>query len=83
MTVQVAGTTNGAATDFDGKFTLKVNPNQKLVISFVGYVSQTISVGQQTTFRIALAPQTQGLDEVVVIGYGTVKRMMQQVLSAR
>ena len=74
VTVQVAGTTNGAATDFDGKFTLKVNPNQKLVISFVGYVSQTISVGQQTTFRIALAPQTQGLDEVVVIGYGTVKK---------
>jgi len=74
VTVQVAGTTNGAATDFDGKFTLKVNPSQKLIISFVGYVSQTIIVGQQTTFRIALAPQTQGLDEVVVIGYGTVKK---------
>jgi len=74
VTVQVAGTTNGAATDFDGKFTLKVNSGQKLVISFVGYVSQTIAVGQQTTFKIALAPQTQGLDEVVVIGYGTVKK---------
>ncbi|MCX6220703.1 MAG: TonB-dependent receptor [Bacteroidia bacterium] len=74
VTIQVAGTTNGAATDFDGKFTLKVGAGQKLVISFVGYVSQTISVGQQTTFRIALAPQTQGLDEVVVIGYGTVKK---------
>src|SRR5512133_3846406 len=74
VTVRVDGTTNGAATDFDGKFTLKVNSNQKLTISFVGYVSQTIAVGQQTTFRIALVPQTQGLDEVVVIGYGTVKK---------
>ena len=74
VTVQVAGTTNGAATDFDGKFTLKVNSGQKLIVSFVGYVSQTIAVGQQTTFKISLAPQTQGLDEVVVIGYGTVKK---------
>ena len=59
VTIQVAGTTNGAATDFDGKFTLKVGAGQKLVISFVGYVSQTITVGQQTTLKIALAPQTQ------------------------
>ncbi|MCK9640099.1 MAG: TonB-dependent receptor [Prolixibacteraceae bacterium] len=74
VTIQVAGTTTGAATDFDGKFTLKVTPGQKLIISFVGYVSQTIVPGQQTTLKIALAPQTQGLDEVVVIGYGTVKK---------
>ncbi|MCK9411470.1 MAG: TonB-dependent receptor [Prolixibacteraceae bacterium] len=74
VTVQVAGTTNGAATDFDGKFTLKVSPGQKLIISFVGYVSQTIVTGQQSAIKIALVPQTQGLDEVVVIGYGTVKK---------
>jgi iron complex outermembrane receptor protein len=74
VTVQVEGTTNGAATDFDGKFTLKVTPGQKLVFSFVGYVPQTVVVGQQITFRIALSPQTQGLEEVVVIGYGTVKK---------
>ena len=74
VTVQVEGTTNGAATDFDGKFTLKVKPGQKLVFSFVGYVSQTVVVAQQSTINIALAPQTQGLDEVVVIGYGTVKK---------
>ncbi len=74
VTVQVEGTTLGVATDFDGKYTLKVKPGQKLVFSFVGYVAQTIVVGQQSTVNIALSPQTQGLDEVVVIGYGTVKK---------
>jgi iron complex outermembrane receptor protein len=74
VTVQVQGTTIGTATDIDGKFNLKVKPEQKLVFSFVGYVPQTINVGQQTTFKISLIPQTQGLDEVVVIGYGTVKK---------
>jgi iron complex outermembrane receptor protein len=74
VTVKVEGTFNGAATDFDGKFTLKVTPGQKLLFSFVGYVPQTVVVGTQATIKIALAPQTQGLDEVVVIGYGTVKK---------
>ncbi len=74
VTVKVDGTTNGAATDIDGNFTLKVTPGQKLIISFVGYVTQTVVIGQQTTFKIALVQQTQGLDEVVVIGYGTVKK---------
>ena len=44
VTVQVEGTTNGVATDIDGKFTLKVTPGQKLLFSFVGYDSQTITV---------------------------------------
>ena len=74
VTVQVLGTTTGAATDFDGKFTLKAAPGQKLLFSFVGYVPQTVVVGQQTNLKIALVQQTQGLDEVVVIGYGTVKK---------
>ena len=74
VTVQVEGTTIGAATDFDGKFTLKAAPGQKLVISFVGYEPQVIVVGQQTSLKISLSPKTQGLDEVVVIGYGTVKK---------
>ena len=74
VTVQVQGTTIGTATDIDGKFNLKVKPGQKLLFSFVGYVSQTVDVAQQTSLKIALSPQTQGLDEVVVIGYGTVKK---------
>ena len=74
VTVVVEGTTNGAATDIDGKFSLKVSSGQKLVVSFVGYVAQTVVIGQQTSFKIALSPQTQGLEEVVVIGYGTVKK---------
>ena len=74
VTVQVLGTTTGAATDFDGRFTLKAAPGQKLLFSFVGYVPQTVVVGQQSNLKIALVQQTQGLDEVVVIGYGTVKK---------
>jgi len=74
VTVKVEGTTNGAATDLDGRFTLKVVSGQKLVFSFIGYVPQTVVVGQQTALKIALSPQTTGLDEVVVIGYGTVKK---------
>ena len=74
VTVQVEGTTTGAATDIDGKFSLKVKPGQKLIFSFVGYVTQTVVIAQQNTVNIALSPQTQGLDEVVVIGYGTVKK---------
>jgi iron complex outermembrane receptor protein len=74
VTVQVEGTFNGAATDIDGKFTLKAKTGQKLVFSFVGYVTQSVVIAQQTSFNISLATQTQGLDEVVVIGYGTVKK---------
>jgi iron complex outermembrane receptor protein len=74
VTVKVEGTTNGAATDLDGKFALKVAAGQKLVFSFIGYVPQTVTVGQQNNLKISLSPQTQGLDEVVVIGYGTVKK---------
>ena len=74
VTIQVEGTTVGTATDFDGKFTLKAAPGQKLVISFVGYEPQVIVVGQQISLKISLSPKTLGLDEVVVIGYGTVKK---------
>lgn len=74
VTVLIEGTTTGTATDVDGKFTLKADPGKKLVFSFVGYVPQTVTVGQQTSLKIALSQQAQGLDEVVIIGYGTVKK---------
>ena len=74
VTVLIEGTYNGTVTDFDGKYSIKATPGSKLVFSFVGYTSQTLTVNQQSTINVALAMQTQGIDEVVVIGYGTVKK---------
>jgi len=65
------GTTNGAMSDLDGNFTLTVPANAKLKISYIGYTDQTINVNGQTQFNITLAEDSQALDEVVVIGYGT------------
>ena len=64
------GTTNGTVTDLDGNFTLTVpDKNAVLVFSFLGYVSQEVIVGNQTTLNIILKEDTQNLDEVIVIGY--------------
>jgi TonB-linked SusC/RagA family outer membrane protein len=68
------GTANGNVTDVDGKFTLIVGENATLQISYIGYVSQTVTVGNQTDFTITLLEDNLALDEIVVIGYGTAKR---------
>lgn len=68
------GTTNGVITDIDGNFSLTVQEGAKLQISFIGYNSQTITVGSQTNIKVTLTEDSQALDEVVVIGYGTVTR---------
>lgn len=68
------GTSNGTITDFDGKFTLNVSPNSTLVISYIGYKEQEVKVNNQTSFNITLHEDTETLDEVVVIGYGAVKK---------
>jgi TonB-linked SusC/RagA family outer membrane protein len=67
------GTTNGVITDVEGKFSLNVSENAVLQISYIGYVSQEIPVGNQTNLTIRLAEDTQALDEVVVVAYGTQK----------
>lgn len=69
-TVQVKGTTRGAATDVDGKFSLDAKSGEVLVISSIGYVSKQITLGNQTNLTILLASDSQSLDEVVVTGYG-------------
>lgn len=69
--VMVKGTTNGTITDMDGKFSLNVPENALLEISYIGYLTQTIKIGTQNTVAISLKEDTQRLDEVVVIGYGT------------
>ncbi|MDR1813582.1 MAG: TonB-dependent receptor [Tannerella sp.] len=73
--VSEKGTTNGSITDVDGKFTLTVRENATLVISFVGYVTQEIAVGSQSTLAITLQEDTKALEEVVVVGYGTQKKV--------
>ena len=68
------GTSNGAVTDLDGNFTLSVNPGATLVVSSIGYTTQELPIGTQTRFAIVLTEDNQFLDEVVVVGYGTMKR---------
>ena len=71
----VKGTTNGNITDMDGKFILENVPaNATLVISYIGFTPQEIHVGNQTTFNITLQEDTEALDEVVVVGYGVMKK---------
>lgn len=69
------GTKNGVSTDFDGKFSIKItSPNAKLVISYVGYESQEVNVAGKKTINVVLKPNLESLDEVVVIGYGSVRK---------
>ncbi|MDR2496819.1 MAG: TonB-dependent receptor [Tannerellaceae bacterium] len=68
------GTTNGATTDMDGRFTLNVQPGATIIVSYVGFLAQEISTGSQSSFRITLVEDTKLIDEVVVIGYGVVKK---------
>lgn len=72
--VMVKGTTNGTITDIDGKFMLEVAKDAILQVSYIGYTNQEIPVGNQSVLKIALKEDTQALDEVVVIGYGSVRK---------
>lgn len=74
--VVVKGTTNGVITDLDGNFILQGVPaNAVLQISYIGYLAQDVSVGNKSSFDILLLEDTQKLDEVVVVGYGTQKKV--------
>jgi len=68
------GTTNGIITDMDGNFQLETVGNATLQISYIGYVTQSIPVGKQTNLTITLKEDFQNIDEVVVVGYGSVKK---------
>ena len=68
------GTNNGAITDIDGKFTVKVQDDAILVISYIGYVTQEISVKGKTNINVTLKEDSEVLDEVVVVGYGVQKK---------
>ena len=70
----VGNTANGAITDIDGKFSLNVPSNSTISVSCIGYTTQTIAVGNQTTFNVVLAEDSEFLEETVVIGYGVQKK---------
>ncbi|MDR3268810.1 MAG: TonB-dependent receptor [Tannerella sp.] len=69
------GIVNGTVTDVDGKFHLNVPPKATLVVSFIGYVTQEVAIGNQTHLNITLKEDSKLLDEVVVVGYGTQKKV--------
>lgn len=64
------GTTNGTITDIDGQFSLQVDKGAKLIISYIGYMTQTLPVGQNHFFKISLREDNKTLEEVVITGYG-------------
>lgn len=72
--VVIKGTSNGVATDFDGNFTLHASPGQTLVISYIGYLTKEVKVTGQNNYKITLEEDKKVLDEVVVVGYGTMKK---------
>ena len=75
-TIMEKGTSNGTVTDLDGNFTLDVQPGAVLVISYIGYATQEIPVGNQSVININLAEDADVLEEVVVVGYGVQKKKL-------
>ncbi|MBQ7420254.1 MAG: TonB-dependent receptor [Prevotella sp.] len=72
--VVVKGTSNGVATDFDGNFTLSVSQGQTLVVSYIGYITKEIKIDSRNQYNIVIEEDKKMLDEVVVVGYGTMKK---------
>lgn len=72
--VIIKGTTTGAQTDFDGNFTLDVKSGDVLSFSYIGYITQTVTISNQETLNIVLVEDTNTLDQVIVVGYGTQKK---------
>ena len=68
------GTSNGIITDIDGKFSLAVSANATLQISYIGFITKNIAVGNQAVLQIILEEDSRSIDEVIVIGYGSVKK---------
>lgn len=74
VSVLVKGTTTGIITDVDGNFTVSANNGDVLLIKYLGYKDQEIKVTGNTRLKITLQEDSQSLDEVVVVGYGTQKK---------
>ncbi|MCI7088923.1 MAG: carboxypeptidase-like regulatory domain-containing protein, partial [Prevotella sp.] len=68
------GTQNGVVTDFDGNFTIKVSGKNPIVVSYIGMKTQTIAIGNKTKLDITLEDEATSLNDLVVIGYGAVRK---------
>lgn len=75
VNVMEKGTTNGTITDMDGKFLLKAPANATLIISFIGYKTLAVNLEGEKNVNITLKEDLEQLDEVVVVGYGTQKKI--------
>ncbi len=73
--VVIKGSTTGTTTNADGKFTLAAPGNATLVVTFIGYIREEVAINNQTTLTILLVPDVQSLNEVVVVGYGTQRKV--------
>lgn len=71
VNVVIKGTSNGTKTDFDGKYSIMAKTGDILIFSYVGTISQNVTVKKQSTINIALQEESSSLDEIVVVGYGT------------
>ena len=72
--VVIAGTTQGVSTDVDGRYAISAKKGQVLVFSYLGYKNQEVPVNAQTQIDVKLEAETNVMDEVVVVGYGSMKR---------
>jgi TonB-linked SusC/RagA family outer membrane protein len=73
--ISVTGTTRGVVSDMEGKYSIEAAPGEVLLVSFVGYIPEEITVGDQTVIDVALQQGIESLEEIVVVGYGTQKRL--------
>lgn len=72
--IVVSGTTNGTQSDFDGNFTINANSDATLLISYIGFITKKVIVGNQNTIKVQLEVDNNVLDEIVVVGYGSQSR---------
>lgn len=75
VSVLVKGTSLGTQTDFNGNFSIRANPKSELIFRYIGYNEKSVLIGGQTNITIRLGSASQGLNEVVVVGYGTQKKV--------
>ena len=74
VNVVIKGTRTGTTTDFDGNYTISASADQTLVFSYIGYASKEVVVGSSNTINVIMVEETSALDQVVVVGYGSVKK---------
>ncbi len=72
--ISIKGTTTGTITDIDGNFSIEAAPGMTLLVSYIGYTSKEITINNQSVYQIKMTEDTQNLNEIVVVGYGTQKK---------